>query len=183
MDMIHPTEPEDELVVCFNEEGKEIEPHTRRELHALPLRYWHGVTSIFVVNKDGQLLCSKRSEKLSQKPGRWQANFGGHVNVGQTFVQNAVRELKEESGIDKKETDLYFINETKNEEFKHIVKHFVCRYEGDLGELHFSDGEITEVKWMSFEEAWNSKLKNPELWAGSCNPENQEKIRDWVRLI
>jgi isopentenyldiphosphate isomerase len=179
--MTHLAEPYGELIVCFDENGKEIEPHTRAEVHTAPLKYWHGVTGITVVNRQGKILCSKRSEQLSQSPGKWQANFGGHVNFGQTFETNAVRELFAESGIKKEEKNIFFLEEYKNAEHKHIGKQFVCLFEGNISNLHFFDGEITEVKWMDMKIPWQEKLKNPEKWASVCSPERQEKIKEWFK--
>jgi isopentenyldiphosphate isomerase len=181
--MIHPTELLQELIICFDEDGKEIEPHTREEVHKQPLKYWHGVVAVTLVNKKGEILCPKRSEKLSHMPGRWQAHFSGHVNFGQTFEESAVRELYEESGIKKEQTEIFFLEEVKNHELKHIGKIFVCLFDGQISDLHFADGEITEARWMSMETAWQEKLANPEKWTSGCSPQRQEKIKELLKRI
>jgi len=135
-----------------------------------------------IVNKQGQILCSKRSEQLSQRPGVWQSNFGGHVNFDQSFEANAVRELAEESGIKMTEHDFFYLGETKNLEYKHIARVYCCLFDGDIKNLSFFDGEITEVKWMNMEEAWNEKLHNPEKWATGCPPERKKQIKEWLKV-
>jgi isopentenyldiphosphate isomerase len=172
-----PVEPLNELIRCFNEQGEEIEPHTRLEVHALPLKYWHATTAIHVVNKKGELLCSKRSLKLDQKPGCWQTCFGGHVNAGQTYEEGALKELKEESGIEASLNELIYIDDYKSLENKHFGKAFTYILEGGLENINFTDGEVTEVKWIDMAKAWQEKLENPENWVATCPPQRQEKIK------
>lgn len=52
---------------------------------------------IVVQREDGRILMKKR--KGSHGEGEW-ALFGGRVEFGETFEQAALRELKEEAGID-----------------------------------------------------------------------------------
>lgn len=175
-------EPPDELIKCFDENGNEIEPHTRAEIHSQPLKYWHGTTGIWVVNKNGQLLCSKRGENLTQAPGCWQSRFGGHVKSGQSFLQNAVAELDEEAGIQIQEKDLHAIGGLrKHEASKHFGQLYACLFTGLLEDLRFNDGEITQVKWMSMEDFWKEFNENNEHWVSGCSLEDQEKIKQWLK--
>lgn len=57
-----------------------------------------------VIYKD-YLLLQKRSSSSDQFPSTWTLP-GGHVDLGETLVSAAQRELKEESGVDLKTTEL-----------------------------------------------------------------------------
>ena len=77
----------------------------------------------------------------------------GHVENGETEIQTAKREVKEEVGLD-----------VEIDENKRYVTNYIVRNEIDKtsvfytatttgGELIKQDSEIKEVKWCTFEEA------------------------------
>jgi isopentenyldiphosphate isomerase len=169
-------EPNNEMLECFNEQKNIIESHTREEVHIKPLKYWHGVTNVYIVNKNLQLLCSKRSESLIGNPGKWQTYFGGHVKAGQTFKQTAVTELEEEIGIQIDEKNLYHITSGQHTESKHFFESYAYLFENSEKFLNFNDGEITEVKWITMPEYLAEKKSHSNNWCNSCSPETWEKI-------
>lgn len=59
----------------------------------------HRAVAVFVLNKKMQMLMQKRSRKKDMDPGKWSYAVGGHVTVGQTYMQCALREIEEELGI------------------------------------------------------------------------------------
>ena len=181
--MYQSPEPSDEVLECFDEQGNVIEPHTRKEVHTEPLKYWHGVVNIWIVNPKLQLLCSKRSETLTGNPGKWQTYFGGHVKAGKTFKQAAALELDEEVGLQIQDVKLCLIDRGKHESSKHFYESYAYLLENNTTSLKFNDGEITEVKWMDMEEYWEEKQLHPDSWCNSCGPENQEKIRNYIRSM
>lgn len=176
-------EPNDEMLECFDELGNIVKPRTRKEAHTEPLQYWHGVVNVWLVNSELQLLCSKRSKTLSGNPGKWQTYFGGHVKSGTTFKQAVGSELDEEVGLQVQDSKLCFINKGKNEPSKHFYESYSYLFEGDIEDLIFNDGEITEVKWIDMKEYWKEKQSYPENWCNSCSLENQKKIRQCVEEL
>lgn len=96
---MHPAEPQDELLQCFDENGNPSEVRTRAEVKQDPPRWWYDTARVYVVNDKAQLMVSKRAEGLSGNPGKWQTYFGGHVGAGTTHKETAQRELEEEAGI------------------------------------------------------------------------------------
>jgi len=173
-------EPNDEMLECFDELGNIIESHTRQEIHGDLVKYWHGVVNIWLVNNQRQLLCSKRSETLKGNPGKWQTYFGGHVKNGATFKEAAIMELDEEVGLQVDEARLYLIDKGKNESSKHFYESYMYPFNGEVTDLNFNDGEITEVKWLSMEDYWQQKTTNPDNWCNNCSPGSQEKIKQYT---
>lgn len=145
----------------------------------MPRQYWCGVSNIWVVNASGQLLCSKRSYQTAN-PGKWQTYFGGHVPVGLSFRQNAVKELQEEIGITVTEEDLFLIAEGNNLEHKQFFESYVILYNGAAVDLSKTDKEITDVNWMNMDDYWKDKEANPENWCNQCRPDNQKLILQWL---
>jgi isopentenyldiphosphate isomerase len=164
-------EPSDELLRCFDEAEKEIEPRTRQWLWDHPnVGSLHGIGSVWIINPRGEVLCSKRSENLKSNPGRWQTYFGGKVPVGETPKQTAIRELSEEIDIKASENNLFSVKETQR------IGRYVYPHDADATSFGFPDGEITEVKWMTFEKIKESEKKQPELWCNLIAPEYEDTL-------
>ena len=67
----------------------------------LPQNTFHLVVHVWIKNKDGKYLISQRSAKRKTHPLMWECP-GGAVLKGESSLEAAVRETKEEVGIDLK---------------------------------------------------------------------------------
>lgn len=160
---------ENEMLACFNQEGNQIEPKKRSELHVKPYSTWHGVSDIWIVTAEGKILCSKRSESVSGNPGKWQTFFGGHVKAGANFLDTAVRELEEEIGIDARPESLLLVESGKAGEYKHIYHKFIYLFTSEKDVWSFRDGEITDAQWFLFKDYWQDRTLYPEKWCNGMN--------------
>ena len=70
---------------------------TRREVHAHGLR--HRAVHVLVFNRAGELFLQKRSARKDTAPGAWDSSVSGHVDAGEDYDVSAVRELREEIGL------------------------------------------------------------------------------------
>ncbi|MBI2459594.1 MAG: NUDIX domain-containing protein [Parcubacteria group bacterium] len=168
--------PADELLKCFNNKGKVIKSKTRKFLHTQPLKVWHGVSNVWLVNKKGQILCSKRASNLSGNPGKWQTYFGGHVKVGDSFIKTAHRELGEEIGVWLDEKKFHLIEVGKRQKFRHIFKSYAIKFASSIKSLNFQDGEIVKVKFFNFNDYIKAKEMFPEKWCNGIRAKQYKKI-------
>ncbi|HAS80566.1 MAG: hypothetical protein UR25_C0001G0172 [Candidatus Nomurabacteria bacterium GW2011_GWE1_32_28] len=88
---------------------------------------------IIIINKEGKILIGKRKNSHAQK----YSIPGGHLDLGETFEQGAIREIKEETDLDILESKVIAITnnlETYKEEGKHYlsVVLLVTKYSGEL---------------------------------------------------
>ncbi len=170
----------DELLQCFDEHGNPTETQLRSEVKKLPLRWWYGVVRIFILTPDGRLLCSKRSKAVSANPDTWQIYFGGHVGAGQTFLSVAQRELEEEAGISLPPDRFTLVAKgTKPEKHVHF-QNYAARYGGSLSDLHFTDDEVSEVRWLTIDECVRALGKTPTEWSDVCKVEDLETLKAQV---
>lgn len=171
----------EEILQCFDENRNPTEGQPRSLVKIEPRKYWCGVSNIWVVNKKGQLLCSKRVFLRSKgNSGKWQSYFGGHLQLGSSFGETAVKELKEEAGIAISLEDLFLVDAGRYEHEKKFYENFVILYDGPI-DLSKTDGEVTEVRWLDMDRYWQeSQIKNPENWCHACKPEHQKVIRAWL---
>lgn len=167
----------DELLQCFDEEKRPTQARLRSEVKTEPFRWWCGVATIWLVSDRGELMVSRRSETVSANAGKWQSYFGGHVEPERSFLETAQKELAEEAGLDVSADRFVHTESNHNEEKKSFSERYAVRWNGAPSDLHFVDGEVSEAKWMSMEEAWEHRQRFPDVWCNDCAPEEQAIIR------
>lgn len=98
------------------------------------------------------ILLQKRALTKPNKPGWFHISAGGHINVGETPVQAAVRETQEEMGLAIDETKLHFVQAVRiiEKDPRDIVNVFLYQLKGDE-EFTFVDGEVDSYEWRSLD--------------------------------
>ena len=108
------------------------------------------VVALLLIERDGRLLLLKRSASKDHAPGEWEPG-SGRVEAGESAVEAAYREAKEETGLDVEvlgpiDTFRFERGPTREEA---IGIAFHCRATG--GTLSLSP-EHDEAKWVPIEE-------------------------------
>src|ERR1700675_3018408 len=60
----------------------------------------HRAVHVLVFNARGQIFLQKRSMKKDCFPGKWDSSASGHLDSGEDYDACAVRELREEIGLE-----------------------------------------------------------------------------------
>ncbi|MES2014706.1 MAG: NUDIX domain-containing protein [Patescibacteria group bacterium] len=135
-------------IVYVDEHDNVIGAGPRRE--ALEKGITHRVARIFLFNKKGEVLMQKRAEHLLSLPGRWDQSAAGHVDEGESYLQAAEREMREEIGLSNIPLALvgkFFYTEEIDEPL--VKKRFNTLYTAKYdGEIHFNTDEVSEVRWI-----------------------------------
>ncbi len=92
------TDNQNELFVVVDKSDKIIGYRTRFECHHNK-ELIHRAAGVVILNNQGQILLQKRSKNKDTHPGLYTISASGHVNKGETYMQAAKRELKEELGV------------------------------------------------------------------------------------
>lgn len=113
-----------------------------------------GVSIVFLYrhSEDGlEFLWQKRSEEIDRYPGDWDISAGGHINIGESLIEAAVREAREEIGavISVDELELVTMYPFNKNRFAWI---YLVDWTDKADEFHFDDKEVTEVKWVKYAE-------------------------------
>lgn len=113
-----------------------------------------GVAIVFLYrrNKDGlEFLWQKRSENIDRYPGDWDISAGGHVNLGESLVDAAVRETREEIGVKITADELEFVT-MRSFNKNRFAWVYLVDWTGKKEDFHFDDNEVSEVKWVKYNE-------------------------------
>ncbi len=109
------------------------------------------VVSCFITKKDKHILILKRSDKVRTYKGKW-ATVSGYIEADEKPYETALKEIKEEIGLEKQ--DIKLIREGKliyvNKEW--IVHPYLFEANSDKIKI---DWEHVEYKWIKPEEIKN----------------------------
>ena len=87
-----------EIFDVVDQNDQVVEQRTRGEVHRLGLR--HRAVHVFVFNRRGELFLQQRSHLKDVSPLAWDSSAAGHLDSGEDYAAAAVRELREELGIE-----------------------------------------------------------------------------------
>ncbi len=119
---------------------------------------WHKSVHIWIANDNKDILLQKRSPNKDSYPNMWDISSAGHLTAGDDSLPGAIRELKEELGINISPEQLQLIGVRKitnrpsstfiNREFQDI---YLLRLSLDLGNLILQEEEVSAVKYVPLE--------------------------------
>ena len=101
---------------------------------------------LWIINSKGEFLIQKRSASRKANPNKW-AFTGGAVDAGEESYQGAIREAKEEMGIDLKPDDIEFLLGFKREH--DFVDVFIAKSEVDISDVKMQESEVSESRWVN----------------------------------
>jgi isopentenyl-diphosphate delta-isomerase len=91
-------QPADEIFDVVDAADRVIGRAPRREVHARRLR--HRAVHVLLFDSAGRLYVQKRSATKDTFPGHYDSSASGHLGAGEDYDACAVRELREELGLD-----------------------------------------------------------------------------------
>lgn len=145
----------EEILEAFDESGKFIglfsraECHRRRELA-------HRAVHILVFNSSGSIILQRRSAKKDLYKLMWDTSVGGHLAPGESYLDGAIRECKEELGITPKELiELYSYTMYAENETELVLTYFTIHD----GPYHPDSEEVLELKSFSVSELFGKELE------------------------
>lgn len=105
-----------------------------------------------------ELLWQQRAFEIDNFPGDWDVSAGGHVNLGETFADAAVREAREEIGVEISKDDLVLVS-LRRWRKSVISLVYLVDYSGREEDFKFDDGEVAAVKWVPLDETTEFRKK------------------------
>ncbi len=151
-----------------NPTGQTIE---REQAHAEGIM--HRTSHVWLIRKRGrrtEVLLQKRCDTKDSFPGCYDISSAGHIPAGVDFAPSAIRELKEELGVDASEDELIVCGDRTiiaDEEFhgkpfhdRQYTRVFALFCDKDESEFRLQESEVSEVRWMDIDDAINDVLND-----------------------
>ena len=144
----------EEIFDVVNERDEVIDRRPRSEVHARGLL--HRSVHVLVFDAHGEVFLQKRSMQKDRQPGVWDSSASGHLDAGEDYDACAVRELREEIGLQLAHPpERLFKLDACEETDAEFVWVYRCEHDGPLT-LHpeeiecggwFAPAEVT--RWMA----------------------------------
>lgn len=136
------------------------------------------IADIWVEDKAGNVLITKRKMDKKTMPGRWEPGTSGTVDHPSRYEEVAVRELDEELGIKRDDLKLeavIFFKSTFGSRASGLFKVIVDRQKE---KIKFQVEEIDEVKWVSPEELVTDVRSYPDKYVVSIRQHLEHFLDD-----
>tara|TARA_B110000967_G_scaffold207365_1_gene256535 strand:+ start:9157 stop:9705 length:549 start_codon:yes stop_codon:yes gene_type:complete len=156
----------DEYLDIWDSEGKPTGKTCLKD-EAHQKGWFHPTVHVWFYTPAPALLLQKRSLTKQTFPGFWDVSVAGHVSAGESIIEGAIREVKEEIGLDILEKDLTPFDIRKNTnhfdtgiidcEFQHV---FLIKLETTVSHLTIQETEVDDLRLFSFEELKECMLQN-----------------------
>lgn len=155
-----------EILDIVDENGAPTGKTVERELaHREGIR--HRTSHVWIASvKEGevQLLLQRRSEDKDSHPGCLDISSAGHIPAGCSYMESALRELKEELGIEAFIEELHYVGKRRKEYKKQfhgrefhdnqVSNVYIIFKQIDIDEVEFQKSEVSEVLFMSLSSVY-----------------------------
>ena len=170
----------EELVVLVDENDKKLGLMPKMEAHEKAVL--HRAFSVFIFNKDGDLMLQQRAADKYHSPLLWTNTGCSHQRDGEANLEAGKRRLFEEMGFnaDLKEVFSFvykapFDNGLTEHELDHVM---VGYYEN---EPKINKDEVEAYRWMALEDVKTDIEKNPHIytaWFKIIFNESYQKLKN-----
>lgn len=145
----------------------------RRTAHAQGIR--HRTAHVWILrynaqSKKKEILLQLRSKTKDSFPGCYDISSAGHIPAGVDYIPSALRELREELGVDVKPEELHYCGQRRiyyEEDFygepfvdNQVSNVYILWLDKEASYFKLQAEEVEEVRWMDFEECCQSVLEN-----------------------
>lgn len=141
-----------EILDLYDARRNKLTKHIIRETEKVKNGEYKQSVHIWIMNSKNEFLLEKRAYNMETNPGKW-AFVGGVVDTGETSLEGALRETREELGIDidVNQIELMFTFKRKED----FVDVWIARKDIELSKLILQKEEVCEAKWVEIDELEN----------------------------
>lgn len=154
----------DELIDSLDDQGK-FTGKTILKSEAHRQGIFHPTVHIWFYTKRGEVLIQQRGKFKDTHPLLWDVSVAGHIGAGENIYKAAVREVKEEIGLNIAKEDLIKIGVFKSRQRhgKNLIDNefhytFLCNLKAPVSTLKKQDSEVEALSMIPLikfaEEVW-----------------------------
>lgn len=131
------------------------------------------VSCVYVFDADGRILLQQRGPNVLA-PLLWNEAAAGHVDIGEEYIDTAIRELHEEVGLEVASQDLeeidYYLHEHYDDKGKVSARRFHKVYKlklDDNREIDHKDEEVAGFRWVTQDDLIHELQSKPQSFTSS----------------
>ena len=130
----------------------------------IPAGLFHIGIHAWIKNSEGKYLISQRSPNKDVLPLMWET-VAGSVLSGETSLEGALREVKEEVGLDFSPEEVKLIYSATGREVcgrksQEILDVYLFEYDGEVDLSRATTDEVAQTKWLTREEIANLRKED-----------------------
>lgn len=163
---------------------------SRKEAHNAGIL--HRTAHVWVIRKAGdqtEILLQKRSEEKDSFPGMYDTSSAGHIPAGEEPLPSALRELREELGIEATSGQLSYVGSFRIQYEKvfhdrmfrdnEVAQVYVYREPVSTEQLVLQESEVSEVRWFALDEVW-AELQRGDRSRFCVPTQGLHVLMDWL---
>lgn len=153
----------EEKVILVNQNDEQIGVMPKLEAHEKAVL--HRAFSVFVLNKNNEIMLQQRAHHKYHSPLLWTNTCCSHQREGETNIQAGTRRLFEEMGFTTELKELFhFIYKAPfdNGLTEHELDHVMIGYYNEAPKIN--NDEVESWKWMAIDEVKRDMEKHPEIY-------------------
>lgn len=150
-----------EMLSIVDDNDEIIGERTREEIHRDGLL--HREIHVCFITPNKELIFQHRAKDKDTFPDLLDVTVGGHVEIGDSYEETAIKETEEETGVKINASDLIFIDKIKkrskdevtgkvNNAFKSVYLYF---YKGNLADLKIEEGKSLGFEVWPIDKLFN----------------------------
>lgn len=135
----------------------------------------HASVHVWFYTTEQKLLIQKRKETKDVYPNLWDVSVAGHIGSGETPISAAIREVKEEIGLNVTQEELSYlcIWEDKHHHDHGIMDHeihylYIAELKTKLSQLSIQKEEVAAIQLMDLKE-FETSFTNKETFVPHPN--------------
>ncbi|MEM6721937.1 MAG: NUDIX domain-containing protein [Bacteroidota bacterium] len=157
-----------ELIDILNQQGNPTNKTLpKKEIHRQG--HFHASTHIWLYTKTGKVVMQLRAATKPNFPNCWDVSVAGHISAGETALETAVRETKEELGITIKAENLQKIGRFRID-YQHaddyidreFITIFACEIPDKPLQVTLQEEEVADVMLIPLKQV-QAELADAEL--------------------
>ena len=160
---------------AYNKEFEKLEGMTLIRGETIPDGVYHLVSDVIVRHADGTYLLMQR-DRRKHFGGLWEATAGGSALTREGPLACAIRELREETGIESEA--LTEVGRVVNDHNHTLYVEFLCVTDCEKEQVTLQEGETSAFRWVTKDELVSMKkdelvTERMQRFIGELRPSNK----------
>lgn len=144
----------------------------------------HREIHIWFLTPSGEIIFQHRAKDKDTYPDKLDATVGGHVEPKMSYEETAIKECKEETGIDIDPNKLLFLAKLRGKSFDEVTKltnntirsQYAYLYDGNINDLQVEDGKAEGFEAWKIDQLPNLSEEDKGRFIGLILSEEMLKL-------